>query len=132
MLPHGNGRRDFIEALSDHSTPVDVAWIGLSLHHLHTPEKLTVMHDIRNFLNEGGLLVLYEPTSPEGEERAEWLHRWDGQRPSWTGYTAEEWETMAAHVHAADFPESIAGWHALGTDAGFSSVEEVFANPQHP
>jgi SAM-dependent methyltransferase len=122
-------QRDFIDALSDHSTPVDVAWIGLSLHHLHTPEKLGVMRSIRNAVNGGGLLVIYEPTSPEGEDRAEWLRRWEGQRPSWTDYTAEEWETMTAHAHAADFPETIAGWHTLGKDAGFSSVEEVFAAP---
>jgi SAM-dependent methyltransferase len=122
-------QRDFIEALSDHSTPVDVAWIGLSLHHFQTPSKLAVMRDIHDFLNEGGLLVIYEPTSPEGEKRAEWLGRWDGQRPSWTGYTAEEWVAMTAHVHAADYPETISGWHALGKDAGFSSVEEAFTAP---
>jgi SAM-dependent methyltransferase len=122
-------QRDFIEALNDDPSPMDVAWIGLSLHHLHTPEKLEVMRDIRDSLNEGGLLLIYEPTSPEGEAREEWLRRWDSQRPSWTGYTADEWAAVSAHVHAADFPETISGWHELGTDAGFSSVDEVFAAP---
>ena len=122
-------QRDFVEALNDCPPTVDVAWIGLSLHHLQTPEKLDVMQDIRASLNEGGLLVIYEPTSPEGEERAEWLRRWESQQPLWTGYTAEEWHAVSAHVHAADHPETISGWHALGRDAGFSSVEEVFAAP---
>jgi SAM-dependent methyltransferase len=122
-------QRDFIEALSKYPSSVDVAWIGLSLHHLHTLEKLAVMRAIRKAVNGGGLLVIYEPTSPEGEDRAEWLRRWERQRPSWTDYTAEEWETMTAHAYAADFPETIAGWHALGIDAGFSLVEEVFVAP---
>ena len=124
-------QRDFIEALGDHPSPMDVAWIGLSLHHLHAPNKLEVMRDIRDSLNEGGLLVIYEPTSPEGEERAEWLRRWDEQRPSWTGYTAEEWDAVSTHVHAADFPETISGWHALGAAAGFSSVQEVYGAPSN-
>jgi SAM-dependent methyltransferase len=122
-------QRDFIEALSDHPAPMDVAWIGLSLHHLHAPGKLEVMRNIRDSLNEGGLLVIYEPTSPEGEERTEWLRRWDGQRPFWIGYTDEEWSAVSAHVHAADFPQTISEWHALGAEAGFSSTEEVFAAP---
>jgi len=29
--------RDFVEALRDLPEPVDVAWIGLSLHHLLAP-----------------------------------------------------------------------------------------------
>jgi hypothetical protein len=47
----------------------------------------------------------------------------------WTGYTAEEWNAVSAHVHAADFPETISGWHALGIAAGFNSGEEVFTAP---
>jgi hypothetical protein len=34
---------DFVEALRDRPTPMDVAWIGLSLHHLLTPAKLVLM-----------------------------------------------------------------------------------------
>ena len=122
-------QRDFVEALDDCLPTVDVVWIGLSLHHLQAPEKLAVMQDIRNSLSEEGLLVIYEPTSPEGEAREEWLRRWESQQPLWTGYTAEEWNAVSAHVHAADFPETISGWHTLGIAAGFHSVEEVFAAP---
>jgi len=122
-------QRTFVEAMSDHPTPVDVAWIGLSLHHFQMPAKLAVMRDIRSSLNEGGLLAIYEPTIPEGEKRAEWLRRWNGQRPSWIGYTAEEWDAMSTHVHAADYPEPVLGWHAQGRDAGFGTIDEVFAAP---
>ena len=61
------------------STPVDVAWIGLSLHHLHTSEKLEVMRDIHRILRPGGRFLLYEDASPGGETREVWLRRWDAQ-----------------------------------------------------
>ena len=34
---------DFVRALKDWREPVRVVWIGLSLHHLSTPEKLNVI-----------------------------------------------------------------------------------------
>jgi hypothetical protein len=34
-----------------------------------------------------------------------------------------------AHVHAADFPETVSGRHELGREAGFGAVREVFVAP---
>jgi SAM-dependent methyltransferase len=120
---------DFVEALRDWSAPVDVVWIGLSLHHMRSPEKLTVMRDIRRILSPRGLLVIYEPTSPDGEDRAGWLRRWDTQQPLWSAYTPAQWERFTAHVHAADYPETVSQWLALARAAGFPKMREVFATP---
>ncbi len=122
-------QRDFLEALAGVVEQVDVAWIGLSLHHLQGMEKLAFMRTIRNVLAPGGLFLIYENTSPDGEGRENWLRRWDLQKPFWTAYSEDEWNVMAAHVHAADFPETDATWHTLGREAGFASVREVFAAP---
>lgn len=70
---------DFVTALRERREPVDVAWVGVSLHHFQTPEKLAVMRDIRRILSEEGLLLIYENASPDGEDRAGWLRRWDRQ-----------------------------------------------------
>jgi SAM-dependent methyltransferase len=120
---------DFVDVLRDWCRPVDVVWIGLSLHHLRTPEKLAVMRSIRTILGEGGLFLLYEDTSPDGEDRDSWLRRWDDQKSLWTAYTAHEWETITTHVHAADFPETAPQWIALGHEAGFAEVREVYVAP---
>src|ERR1700758_263853 len=48
---------DFVEALRDWSQPVDVAWIGLSLHHLNAPAKLTLMREIRGIVGGHGLFL---------------------------------------------------------------------------
>lgn len=120
---------EFVEALTTWEDPVDIVWIGLSLHHLRSEGKLGVLRAVRNVLAEGGLFVMYDVTSPDGEERAGWLARWDAMLPTWTAFTAEGWASLRAHVHAADFPETPSGWHTLGAEAGFSQVREVYAMP---
>ena len=42
---------------------------------------------------------------------------------------ASAWDTFVAHVHAADFPETVSAWHDLGREAGFGTVREVFVAP---
>jgi hypothetical protein len=73
---------DFVEALRDRPEPADVAWIGLSLHHLLAPAKLTVMRGIRRLVGERGLFLIYEAANPEGEDRDAWLRRWGPCVPS--------------------------------------------------
>lgn len=58
---------DFVRALKDWREPVRVVWIGLSLHHLSTPEKLNVMRDIRQIVGLQGVFAVYENTSLDGE-----------------------------------------------------------------
>src|SRR5690348_5716176 len=60
-------RRDFTEALRDWREPVDVAWIGQSLHHFRASDKLMLMRNIRRLLGDRGLLLTYEPTSRDDE-----------------------------------------------------------------
>ena len=120
---------DFAEALHLWREPVDVAWIGLSLHHLRTPAKLKLMQELRRIVGASGMLLIYENAGPDGEDRDTWLRRWDRQRPHWRAFTAYEWARIAAHVHAADFPETNSRWVELGHDAGFRAVRELFVAP---
>lgn len=122
-------QRDFVEALPGHQDTEDVVFVGLSLHHLLKPQKLAFMQGCRQTLADAGCFVVYENTSPDGEDRASWLRRWDLQKAAWTAYSNQEWDAMAAHVHAADFPETDATWRLLGRNAGFSRVREIFATP---
>jgi len=83
------GQRDFVEALHDWPQSVDVAWIGLSLHHLLAPAKLSLMREIRGIVGDRGLFLIYENASPDGEDRDAWLRRWERQnQPLWTALTA--------------------------------------------
>jgi ubiquinone/menaquinone biosynthesis C-methylase UbiE len=120
---------DFAEALSTTLKPADVIWIGLSLHHLRQEAKLAAMRSARALLDERGTLLVYENTSPDGEDRAGWLLRWDQQGPDWTALEPQEWKRITSHVHACDFPETVSNWRALGRQAGFSSMTELFVAP---
>ena len=122
-------QRDLVEVVTALPEPEDVVWIGVSLHHFQTSDKLGVMRAIRDMVGDRGLLIVYEPTSPDGETRADWLRRWDAQRPSWTAYTPADWDAITAHVHAADFPEPTSQWHELGRTAGFAMTRELFVAP---
>src|SRR5271166_3095495 len=114
--------RDFVAALRDRPKPVDVAWIGLSLHHLLAPDKLSLMREIRSFVGDRGLFLIYENASPDAEDRDAWLRRWERQnQPLWTALTPEEYEAMRAHVRANDFPRQLPGgirWAAKPGSAG--------------
>ncbi len=123
-------RRDFAEALEDWREPVDVAWIGQSVHHLRTSGKLMVMRAIRRLLGDQGLLLIYEPTSRDNEGRDAWLDRWERHFvPKWTALEPDEKAAMIAHVRAADFPETHSRWLALGREAGFSDARALFTDP---
>ncbi|MBN9025416.1 MAG: class I SAM-dependent methyltransferase [Rhizobiales bacterium] len=120
---------DFAEVLSQREEPVDFVWIGLSLHHLRTPEKRSVMRAVRSIIGENGRFLIYENTSPDGENREGWLERWQAQRPFWTAFDAAEWDVTWNHVSAADFPETVSGWRSLAEEAGFKRARELFVAP---
>lgn len=122
-------RGNFVEALREPGLSADVTWIGLSLHHLHEPEKLALMRDVRRIVGATGKLLLYENTSPGPETREAWMSRWDRQRPDWPAFTDREWDAITGHVHANDHPETDATWLRLGADAGFGRARCLYAAP---
>jgi ubiquinone/menaquinone biosynthesis C-methylase UbiE len=122
-------QRDFVEAVTVRPQPANVVWIGQSLHHFQMDDKLHIMRAIRQVVGDRGLLIVYEPTCPDHEGRDDWMRRWDEQRPFWTAYTPSDLETMTAHVHAADYPETPSRWRELGRLAGFATTREVFIAP---
>jgi SAM-dependent methyltransferase len=122
-------QRDFIEAMRDRPEPADVVWIGLSLHHLPTADKRTLMTEIRGVVGERGRLLIYEPASPQGEDRDHWLARWEQLGKTWTAFTPGEWEALNTHVVTCDLAETVSSWIALGHAAGFAAAEELYRAP---
>ncbi len=122
-------RRDFVTALRDRSLKADIAWIGLSLHHLRTAQKLAVMRHARVVVGDGGKFLVYENARQDGETRADWMERFDQQRPTWRAYTTSEWKAISDHVHANDFPETHVTWLRLGYEAGFAGARCLYISP---
>ena len=120
-------QRDFSTALADCPASADVIWIGLSLHHLDTAGKLKLLRDARQALDHGGELLMFEPVSPSGEDRAGYMarfeHRLDRQ---WSALSADERQSVFEHVRDNDLVETVSTWLRLGLDAGFSATCEAF------
>lgn len=117
---------DFVAAVERWGEPIDVVWIGMSLHHLEAPQKLTFMRRISRIVPEGGLFMIWEPTCLEGESRAKWLDRFLTLRAAWSAVSDEQFEAFNFHNRASDFPETASQWLELGREAGFSRAEEVY------
>ena len=98
--------QDFVTALAGWSDPVDVVWIGQSLHHLPPDGKRAVARDVRRILAPGGLFLIWEPTTLPGEDRAGWIERLDARsRSHWPDLDAEERHTVVEHSRSSDHPE---------------------------
>ena len=68
-------RESFPEAIASWSGPLDIVWIGQSLHHLHAADKRSFMRHVRRFLPADGLFLIWETTCLEGEDREGWMER---------------------------------------------------------
>ncbi|MGX5843577.1 class I SAM-dependent methyltransferase [Mesorhizobium sp. ArgA1] len=120
---------DFAQAMAKWSEPVDVIWIGMSLHHLPAAGKAQLMWDARRALGRTGLFVIWEPALFGGEDRASWLARFSLLRDEWSAVSDGEFASMQRHMLLADFPETVDRWLGLGREAGFSQAEEIFMMP---
>jgi SAM-dependent methyltransferase len=121
--------QDFAHAISAWDEPVDVVWVGLSLHHLRAPEKQDFMRRIRALLSNHGLLLIWEPTCFEGEDNEGWLERFRRLRSEWSMLTDEETAAVEDHARASDYAETSKTWMAMGHEAGFERVDELLTAP---
>ena len=121
---------DFAQAMRTGSSPADIVWISLSLHHLTTPDKRALMRQIHGRLSPNGVLLIYEPSCRDGEDRATYLDRFeDTGRRNWTALSPAEFQEAMRHVRTCDLPETVSEWQTLGREAGFSRIAEVFKAP---
>jgi SAM-dependent methyltransferase len=117
---------DFVEAIDSWSEPVDVIWIGMSLHHLLADAKLATMRRIGEILQPNGLFLIWEPTCLEGENRAGWLNRFSALRSSWSTFSDDQFAAFDTHNRASDYPQTAKEWVALGHSAGFAHADELY------
>jgi cyclopropane fatty-acyl-phospholipid synthase-like methyltransferase len=120
---------NFAEAIGDWSAPVDVIWIGQSLHHLHTDEKRSFMRKVRALLPLEGLFLIWEPTCLEGEDRYGWMDRFRKLLPQWPLVSDEEFDAFDSHHRASDYAETASAWKGMAREAGFDDVEELLTVP---
>jgi len=122
-------QQDFVETIDAWNEPVDVVWIGQSLHHLRAPQKPGFMRRVRAALARGGLFLIWEPTCFDGEDREDWLERFHRLRPEWSGVSDEEFAAFETHCRASDYAETASAWLGFGREAGFARAQELLTVP---
>lgn len=120
---------DFVTAVGSWRGPLDVVWIGQSLHHLMTHEKRALMRKIHDLLPLAGLFLIWEPTRLEGEDKEGWMDRFRLMRPKWSAISDEEFAAFENHSRASDYPETAATWIGIAREAGFSEANELLIVP---
>ena len=121
-------RADFTNFDKIIEAPVDVIWVGFSLHHLDTSDKLKFMCKAKKVLSKTGIFMIYEPIFLEGENRVTYFERFTQVfNNHWSGLTKEEGEFLLKHVKESEKPETSQDWIELGKHAGFLEAQEVFS-----
>ncbi len=123
--------QDFVEAIDTWEGPLDVVWIGQSLHHLRAREKRAFMRKVDSLLPPDGLFLIWEPTCFEGEDREGWMERFRQMRPQWPAISDEEFADFDSHHRASDYAETALAWKGMACEAGFEQAEELFTAPNH-
>ncbi len=121
-------RADFINFDRIIKPPADVIWVGFSVHHLDTPDKLRFMKKVKKALSNGGVFIIYEPILLEGENLRLYFERFKQTfYEHWRGLSKEESESLLEHVRESEKPETTENWINLGKDAGFTKADKVFS-----
>ncbi len=121
-------RADFFDFDKIIEKPVDVVWVGFSVHHLETADKLEFVKKVKKALSSDGLFIVYEPILREGENQGSYYKRFkETFYLHWTGLSKEEAESLLEHVRESEKPETAEDWIKLGKEAGFNQAEKVFS-----
>jgi SAM-dependent methyltransferase len=121
--------QDFVAAIETWEGPLDVVWIGQSLHHLRASEKRTFMRKVESLLPRDGLFLIWEPTCLESEDREGWMERFRQMRPQWPALSDKEFAAFESHQRASDYAETSGTWRGMAREAGFDQAEEIFTVP---
>ncbi|WP_269584347.1 class I SAM-dependent methyltransferase [Roseibium sp. Sym1] len=121
---------DIHDAVLQRPQSCDIIWCGFSIHHLRRDRKREMLASLHEALKPGGIFVCAEPICRTGETRADFTKRWESElRRRFSILTDTEYAHLWNHIRTCDYPEPPEDWIAMGEQAGFSRVQELFRFP---
>ncbi|MEO6846664.1 MAG: class I SAM-dependent methyltransferase [Chthoniobacterales bacterium] len=118
---------NFFEYVTETRSQYDIAFIGLSFHHLQREEKRRFYAKMRRILPSGGKYLFYEPICRSGEARDVFMKRWwDETFSKWDKMTPDELQKIWAHVSENDYPEPIEVYTEMALENGFKEANVLF------
>ena len=122
---------DIIACIENLDQTFDCIVSGFSLHHFSPSQTLGLLRKMRSLLKPGGLTVIYDILTREGETREDFLERliagadFDG-----FGFSQSQSETVSEHVRGNDYPVSLSTWESWAKDAEFREVTCVYRDAE--
>jgi len=122
---------NFFEYVKSATAVWDVAFIGLSLHHLPLKDKRGFFPEMRRIISKGGRFLFYEPILETNDTRESMLTRWweTSVVNTWTTLNAEEMQKVHDHVFSSDYPEMIENYSQLAKEGGFRDARVLYTSP---
>jgi len=121
---------DFSRYVREIKTSFDVVYIGLSFHHLLTPDKQQFLAGIKRIVAPGGRLLFFEPFRLPDEDldgvRERW---WKLAQLQWNSLTASELLQAREHIWVHDYPETVESYRHLVQEAGFPDLQVLYTDP---
>ncbi|MBN8249236.1 MAG: methyltransferase domain-containing protein [Verrucomicrobia bacterium] len=101
----------------------DVVYSGFAVHHLGAADKQRLFEAVRAVLTPAGEFLLVDVVREEGQSREQYLENYLAMvRSQWTSLGPEQYEEVARHITAHDFPETQSALEGMAREAGFDGM----------
>lgn len=121
-LTHG----DLLGAIESSDKAWEVIFTGFAMHHLKPKEKVRFFEAAARCLSENGWLIVVDVVREANQSRENYLqHYLRLMREHWTRIPKAQLEEACTHVHAHDYPETLAALQAMASAAGLTASRMV-------
>lgn len=122
---------DFLQVipslLTEQKTSFDIVLSSFAFHHLQFAEKDDIFSKVKQLLAPGGVFIVIDLTTQEGENREIYIQRYlQNVRQQWLQLTSEETKMVSHHMIESDYPESKKALELLAIKNGFCSVKSLY------
>ena len=118
---------DMVEETPYIDQQFDLIIAGYTIHHLDRKAKIDFLCSLKDRLRPGGLLIVYDLVSEEGEAPDVFIERLIGLfNSNWSKLSPEQLQNVSEHVSQNDKPEPWSSWRGIASESGFATQRFPF------
>ncbi|VEP12341.1 Methyltransferase type 12 [Hyella patelloides LEGE 07179] len=113
--------------VKEEKTKFNIILSSFAFHHLNLEQKDYIFSQLKQLLLPGGVFILIDLVSQEGESRESYIPRYlKSVEKNWLQITSEEMSLVSHHMLESDYPESQKTLELLAKHNGFQKVECLY------
>ena len=122
---------DFFEVIpslvKERETKFDIILSSFAFHHLNWEQKDYIFSQLKRLLLPGGIFVLIDLISQEGESRETYIQRYlKDVEQEWSQLTSEETILISQHMLASDYPETQKTLELMAKNNAFKNIKSLY------